>query len=204
MNKIAWPLKDIELAELLGINPNTIRSHRNCLNKEGNLINEIDYVLEKNPRPKSSTDWRIWEWLEPGAIKVASRSGAAKAKDFLKARGIGNDKPLRIEHHCIDIIIASLENIAECTKNFPVISIIPTEKTYRIDLYLPKYKIAIECDETHHLTPAKKEADRRRQEKIEKNLDCYFIRFNPFENYFNIGNVINKIILRIMESISKI
>ena len=49
---------------------------------------------------------------------------------------------------------------------------------YRIDLYFPKYKLAIECDEFDH-------CDRDigyeigRQKRIEKLLNCTFVRFKP-------------------------
>ena len=49
---------------------------------------------------------------------------------------------------------------------------------YRTDLYFPKYKLAIECNEFDH-------RDRdigyeiERQKHIEKLLNCTFVRFNP-------------------------
>ena len=63
---------------------------------------------------------------------------------------------------------------------------------YRIDLYIHKYKLAIEVDELGH-------ADRNlsneieRQKALEKELDCVFIRINPAEENFNIFKQINKI-----------
>lgn len=199
MSEITWPLKDGELAEILGIKLKTVRSHKCNLNREGNLTIGTDYILEKNRQHKSSRDFETWKWLELGAQKVAACSGTSEAIGFLSERGIKNGKLLRVEPRYMDIIISSLHNITVCQKNFPVIPLLPTEKTYRIDLYIPKYKIAIECDETHHSTPKKKEADRQRQEYIEDNLGCYFIRFNPLEKNFNIGNVINDIMLRIID-----
>ena len=51
---------------------------------------------------------------------------------------------------------------------------------YRIDLYFHEYKLAIEVDELEH-------ADRNlsneieRQQALEKELNCVFIRINPDE-----------------------
>ena len=56
---------------------------------------------------------------------------------------------------------------------------------YRIDLYFHKHKLAIEVDELGH-------ADRNlsneieRQKVLEKELDCVFIRINPYGKNCNI------------------
>ena len=63
---------------------------------------------------------------------------------------------------------------------------------YRIDLYFHKHKLAIEVDELGH-------ADRNlnnkneRQNTLERELHCIFIRINPDEKDFNIFKEINKI-----------
>jgi very-short-patch-repair endonuclease len=70
-----------------------------------------------------------------------------------------------------------------------------TVKNYRIDLYFIDYKLAIECDEnTGHKNSI---YEKNRQEFLEKELYCSFIRFNPDEKNFNIGFVIHKIIKHI-------
>jgi very-short-patch-repair endonuclease len=63
---------------------------------------------------------------------------------------------------------------------------------YRIDLYLPKYKLAIECDEYDHKDRDKLH-EQTREKYITNTLKCTFIRFNPDAQNFNIFNVINKI-----------
>ena len=62
---------------------------------------------------------------------------------------------------------------------------------YRIDLYFHEYKLAIEVDELGH-------GDRNfndeieREKVLEKELNCVFIRINPYEKNFNILREINK------------
>ena len=57
---------------------------------------------------------------------------------------------------------------------------------YRVDLYFPEYRLAIECDEFGH-------EDRdigyevTRQKYIENKLDCIFIRYNPDAKDFKIA-----------------
>jgi very-short-patch-repair endonuclease len=65
--------------------------------------------------------------------------------------------------------------------------------SYRIDLYFPKYRIAIECDESHHLQKNNSENDKIRESRIIEELDCKFIRYTPYDKDFNIFCVINQI-----------
>ena len=70
---------------------------------------------------------------------------------------------------------------------------------YRIDLYLPKHKLVLECDEFHH-------RDRdigyevERQKHVEEMLGCKFIRYNPDAEDFNLFKVINRIFLAIQQT----
>lgn len=64
---------------------------------------------------------------------------------------------------------------------------------YRIDLYFPEYKLAIECDEKYHNNISQKNKDNIREEYITEKLFCKFIRFNPGDKNFNIFEIINLI-----------
>ena len=52
-------------------------------------------------------------------------------------------------------------------------------------MYVPKYKLAIEVDELGHCTRDIK-SEIERQNKIEKELDCKFIRIDPSRKNFDI------------------
>jgi very-short-patch-repair endonuclease len=64
---------------------------------------------------------------------------------------------------------------------------------YKVDLYFPDYKLAIECDEKYHNNVCQKNKDNIREQYIKENLFCKFIRFNPNDKNFNIFEVINLI-----------
>ena len=64
---------------------------------------------------------------------------------------------------------------------------------YRIDLYFPKEKIAIECDEFGH-KDRNQEYEETRENFITDQLKCKFIRFNPDEPNFSIFAVIDRIV----------
>ena len=73
---------------------------------------------------------------------------------------------------------------------------------YRIDLYFPKYNLAIECDEFDH-------RDRDigyevgQQKHIEKLLNCTFVRFNQDAKDFYTWEVVNRIFVRVKSSFQK-
>jgi len=67
-------------------------------------------------------------------------------------------------------------------------------KCYFLDLYFPKYKIIIECDENHHKETVNKEKDKIREHEIKELIEgCIFIRYDPYSKDFSIFKVINQI-----------
>ena len=73
---------------------------------------------------------------------------------------------------------------------------------YRIDLYFPSLKIAIECDEDGHKNYDKKK-EKNRETYIKKSLNCSIIRYNPDKKDFCIFDVINNIFTTIMMKINQ-
>lgn len=63
---------------------------------------------------------------------------------------------------------------------------------YRVDLYLAKPRIAIECDENGHKCYGFSKESVREQ-KIKDALGCSFVRFDPYDADFNLGVVIRRI-----------
>ena len=73
-------------------------------------------------------------------------------------------------------------------------------KTYLVDLYFPKYKLIIECDEKFHNYKLNSKKDILRENDI-NNEDIYtFIRYSPYDENFNIFKVINKIIVKLYKN----
>lgn len=67
----------------------------------------------------------------------------------------------------------------------------PDNTNYRIDLYFPKYNLAVECDENHHKN--NQVNDIERQKEITEILKCNWIRFCPDDANFNIFKTIGEI-----------
>ena len=68
---------------------------------------------------------------------------------------------------------------------------------FQLDMYFPKYKLALECDEKCHTNYI--EADTKRQSYIEMQLNCTFIRFMPHDKSFCIFKLINEIRVHMKE-----
>jgi very-short-patch-repair endonuclease len=72
---------------------------------------------------------------------------------------------------------------------------------YRIDLYFIDHKIAVECDELHHMSESNKTKDEMRETRLKQKLNCEFIRFNPFDPQFNVFELIGRIHSAITEKL---
>jgi very-short-patch-repair endonuclease len=70
--------------------------------------------------------------------------------------------------------------------------------SYYIDVYFPKYNIAIECDEFGH-TERDIKHETTRELYIKNKLKCTFIRYNPDAVNFNIFKILNKIFVIIRD-----
>lgn len=90
------------------------------------------------------------------------------------------------------------KTINQIRRAFIHLTTIPQYKvaSYYIDLYFPSHKIAVECDEQGHRRYLP-ENEIKRQKYIESTLNCTFVRYNPDALDFNIGDVINQLIVLI-------
>ena len=73
---------------------------------------------------------------------------------------------------------------------------------YRIDMYIPEYKLAIEVDELGHCTRDLK-SEIERQKRIEEELGCKFIRIDPSRENFDIVDESSKIKDYLLKSTNK-
>ena len=74
---------------------------------------------------------------------------------------------------------------------------------HKIDLYFHDHKLTVEIDEKGHKDRNIND-EIQRQEALEKELGCKFIRINPDEENFNISKAINEINRYIKKSTKEI
>lgn len=125
-----------------------------------------------------------------GLAKIINNRRQSEAIDVAKAFGLklGFIK----EREYLRIIKAAFEDY-NCVQQY----FVPKEDKngYFIDLYISgeDKNIAVEVDENGH-SSYDSEFELKREKYIKEKLGCEFIRFNPDDENFNIGKVINKII----------
>ena len=166
-----------------------IRSNCSCENitQKCQLIGLADTSVQW---PKNSQKYDIYI-NEEGVHELVLKSTMSNATDFAKQLGINihDHKYLSKERETLSYILTVFkgENMKEQY----------TVDGYRIDLYFPSHKLAIECDEFGH-----KDRDIgyevTRQKYIETKLACTFIRYNPDAKDFDIFIVINSIMKYIL------
>lgn len=122
-----------------------------------------------------------------GVLQLVSSSRLPNAIDIAQRMGL-YVLNCKHEQESLRIIQAAFEDLCPIPQ-FQVCG-------YRIDLYLSMANIAIECDETGHLS-AQYSCDSERENLIKSKLGCSFVRYNPSQAGFNVG----KVILRIRELI---
>lgn len=118
-----------------------------------------------------------------GLMKFLSKSRKPKIIEFANIFNLNliSKKYLCIETDTISCIMKTFKNEIIITQH-------KVDK-YKIDLYFVDYKLAIECDENH----TDIEYDNKRQKEIEYKLGCKFIRYKPYENDFDIFDLLNEI-----------
>jgi len=173
-DKQDWPIHSYELAKILGVSEERIRGLKSKHKEE--LITGVHYTSGAHS-PK---------WTKEGAIKLAEYLPKAKAGAFLQEMGVKARHRSKVESDCLEIIKGAIDGFTSYHEQYYV-------APYKVDLYLKDLNIAIECDERGHKNGYYGLDEEMRQKTIENALGCQFIRFNPDDKNFNIGDVINKI-----------
>ena len=192
-----WPMEQHDVEKLLGLKKNVLNQKIKRLREKGEFIegeNEDYFKDSSKKRPRSPHPYRMI--TKRGAIKIAKHSIKPKATDFLVKIDHITRPRSRIETDCIGIIMKSINGFTAYETEYYV-EFDKRYYGYRIDLYLKDLNIAIECDEMGHKERDKFDEEDR-ENKIKEILGCKFIRFNPDETNFNIGDYINQIFSEIM------
>jgi very-short-patch-repair endonuclease len=172
-----WPMSINKFCRNFDLNKGTVMTH-----KRNYLIRGDDFFVEGSGPTKTLCLNKC------GALKILEHSKSEKGVKYKNKHGI-HITP-KDEHYYINIIKSALFGLDILKKEF----IVKVEnKSYRIDLYLQNAKLAIECDENDHYGQEYSKELVKRESIIVKELGCRFLRFNPNEPGFNVGEIINVI-----------
>ena len=124
--------------------------------------------------------------MKEGLRELVLTSQQPRAALLAEKLGINvhKHKYMSKENDSIEIIMGTFDG-EEMIRQFHI-------GKYRIDLYFPAYKLAIECDEFGH-NNRDVSYEVNRQKFIEEQLQCQFVRYNPDAQDFDAVQVLNKI-----------
>ena len=128
-----------------------------------------------------------------GLLKVLTKSRKRSVYEFANAIGI-NIKA--ISFACIEA--SSIDHIFKTFKGEEMIEQHNIDD-YVLDLYFPKYRLVVECDESCHNSTININKDRIREETIKSRLNCTFIRYKPYDKNFNVFVLLNEIFTHIRD-----
>lgn len=177
-----WPKDYWALAQFLGARKSTIENAKRSCGSE--LVEGVDFIRSSG-RPTQA----FINFNESGAIKIAEHVRTSEAADFLESKGLKRKHAVKDENYYLGIVIAATKGFTRLHKQYGV-------DGYKIDLYMPEIRLAIECDERGHQGYYEAD-DRDREVYIKNKMACDFLRFNPNDPFFNIGTVINVVFSRI-------
>ncbi len=108
-----------------------------------------------------------------------------------KQRAVEFAKSMDIDIYSIKLLDLECQTIGHILKAFAGEDMICQHRVgnYMIDLYFPKFNLAIECDEKRHLNYDKE--DQERQQVITDTIQCRWVRYQP--ETCDIFDVINQI-----------
>lgn len=117
-------------------------------------------------------------------IMCTSRShlASAIAKDF--GITVTDQHFIKAEAASIGFLIRAFKHLKSSPQH-PVLG-------YRIDLYFPDHRVAIECDEEGSHGPGRVSEDKIRERKIIDHLSCTFVRFRPERPDFDLADLIQR------------
>jgi very-short-patch-repair endonuclease len=147
------------------------------------------------PTPTKGGNQLVCHLTHKGLEKLLSASRSSESMKMTELLGM---EITRKWFPCIELDIAT--NLLSAFRSENVCRQFACDK-YRIDLYFIDHKIAVECDELHHMSESYKTKDEMRETRLKQKLHCEFIRFNPFDPPFNVFELIGKIHSAITEKL---
>ena len=166
-------------------------------NLKKNYKENIHYIIEPYIKPTTNNNTRgghnkIIYKLTESAFNLLKNSYNLRNRylvnisDNVKQINIG----MCIENQTIGFIENVFNGIIEVKRQYKI-------GKYKVDLYLPDYKLVIECDENNHID--RDDISEKIRENYILSLGNTFIRYNPNIELFDLSNVIrdiNKIVFQ--------
>ena len=124
----------------------------------------------------------------PAVKMILSKSRKSTAQIFARILNMEIDS-----YHCIPMETETVSFLQDVFCDETILLQHCFEKYY-VDMYFPKYNLAVECDEdSSHSATKNKCLDAVRQQFIEQNYQCTFVRYRPQFDHKSIANAVRLI-----------
>jgi very-short-patch-repair endonuclease len=135
---------------------------------------------------------------ESGVKNILKNGCTPNNKEICKVFGIKKKRRIKKEICVIECLNSFCAGAG--IKGIHQYSVKNKKTTYRIDYYLPDFRIAIEIDEYGH-SGYNKDKEKIRESFLKEKLECVFIRCNPDDEGFKISNLIGRIYAQMIKGI---
>lgn len=181
-----WLLTDVQVARAYGISTVSIRRHVQR-NKDA-LIEGTHWFKKHGNLPRYFPHLRLW--TREGLIKLGNFIKTSEAETLLVALNVKSRQRTKPESAFVDIIRSTFNEIIPVEFQY-------SAGKYKIDIYFPTLKLAVEIDEFNHVGYSS-EKEIEREKFISETLECDLIRFNPNIAGNNVGKLINLILMQVI------
>lgn len=185
-----WLLSDAQVAKAYGISINTVRQH--CNRNKDIIKKGTHWFYKQGKLPPNFPCLRLW--TKEGLIELGNYIKTTKASILLKALGVKSRQRTKIESEYLEIISSAFKGISPYQYQYEV-------QGYKIDLYFPELKIAVEIDEHNHGS-YDGGSEALREFTIKQALDCNIIKFNPNVLGANVGELINLVLVHYLRKLN--
>jgi very-short-patch-repair endonuclease len=131
---------------------------------------------------------------EAGVRRLVMKSQKPQASELAKQLGIKEET--RYVRKEIEIVGFIQELLTEMMVPFEFQKRVAS---YRIDLYLPSQKLAIEIDENNH-ADRDPSYEQEREKSIQEELGCKFLRINPDASDFKLSSCVGRVMREIVHT----
>ncbi len=94
------------------------------------------------------------------------------------------------------------DKLARALRQFNCVQQYRTGK-YRLDIYFPRERVAVECDEHGHIG-YNQDKEKERHAAITSQLSCTWIRYDPYDSSFDIFDLINEVLEALLMNSSRL
>jgi len=183
-----WLFDNRQVAYNYDSDEDTIRQQLYRYKSQNKLIEGKHWFHKNGWKPPRFPHYSLW--TKEGFIALGCYKGSTKAEKILIGLGIKTRQATRIESELFKIIKNAFKGITVVETHYQI-------SEYIVDLYFPNLSIIVEIDEMGH---ENYDSDKElyRESKIRNSSKCEILRFNPHNDQHNIGQVINKILKKIL------